>query len=148
DQLKRDVEMTSALARAFMLKKLSNEIVALRALPDQKDGGRIDAVIEGDGRTKIDGKERGVVMRLWVDRATSQLVAARVTIEGDDPLQIVFSGQEREKGVEIPRKIEIFRLDPRRPDRPGEKPELTLFVEELDLAPTLKDEDFAPPKQK
>jgi len=84
-------------------------------------------------------KKTPTKLRLLVAEKDAQLAGVRVAFEGRDPLQMWFARHEVVDGFEFPRKVEVFRAG-------AERPQLTIAVYVLDLAPRLTDADFAPPK--
>lgn len=147
-QLQLDVEMTDTLARAFLLRRLQRELTEAHLLDDVSDGKTTAWVLEGESEIEVAKQKKKTVLRLYIDQKEARLVGARVLVEGDPPLQLCFSKHETIHGVDIPRKIEIYRGDTAKPTPTGSKslPQITVYVEDLELAPKLTAADFQPPK--
>jgi hypothetical protein len=142
-QLSLDVEMTATLARAFLLRRLQGELKDARLIDDVTRDGMTAWVIEGESEVDVAGQKKKTTLWLYVEQKEARLMGARVAIEGDPPLQLCFTKHEDVGGVDIPRKIEIYRVDPK-----GDRLQCTVFVEELELAPKFGADDFKPPKPK
>jgi hypothetical protein len=146
-QLSLDVEMTATLARAFLLRRLQRELKEAHLVDDFTDvdpkthESRTAWVVEGESEVDVAGEKKKTILRLYVEQKEARLMSARVMIEGDPPLLLCFTKHENVGGVDIPRKIEIYRND-------AEKPQCTVYVEELELAPKFGADDFKPPKPK
>ena len=138
-QLASDVEISSALARALLLARLKLELKDLRRLDDVTRGEAKLWAVEGDAVVDMNQKKTPTRLRLLVAEKDAQLAGVRVAFEGRDPLQMWFARHEVVDGFEFPRKVEVFRAG-------AERPQLTIAVYVLDLAPRLTDADFAPPK--
>ena len=145
-QLQLDVEMTDTLARAFLLRRLQAELKEAHLLDDvsrvvdDKTQEKMTAwVVEGNCEIDVAGHKKKTVLWLYVEQKEARLMGARAMVDGDPPLQLCFWKHESVGGVDIPRRIEIYRGD-------APKPQVTVFVEELDLAPKFADNDFKPPK--
>lgn len=145
-QLQLDVEMTDTLARAFLLRRLQKELKDARLLDDvtrvvdEKTRETMTAwVVEGTSEIDVAKQKKKTVLWLYVEQKEARLMGARVMVEGDPPLQLCFWKHATVDGVDIPRKIEIYRND-------APKPQITVSVDELDLAPKLTPADFKPPK--
>jgi hypothetical protein len=151
-QLSLDVEMTSTLARAFLLRRLQRELKEPHLIDDvtyvdpRTKVSMTAWVVEGGSEVDIAGQKKKAVLRLFVEQKQARLMGARVMIEGDPPLQLCFTKHETVGGVDLPRKIEIYRNDPKTPEVDAKTPQCTISVEELELAPKLTPADFKPPK--
>jgi len=145
-QLSLDVEMTATLARALLLRRLQAELKDARLLDDETGFGMTAWVVEGDSEVDVAGQKKKTKLRLYVEQKEARLMGARVVIEGDPPLQLCFTNHQTVDGFDIPRKIEIYRLDPK--TLGDGKLQCTVSVAELDLAPRFGPDDFKPPKPK
>jgi hypothetical protein len=143
-QLQLDVEMTDTLARAFLLRRLQRELKEAKLLDDMTDYGMTAWVVEGRSEIEVAKQKKRTVLRLYIEQKEARLMGARVLVEGDPPLQLCFTRHETVGGLDLPGKIEIYRLKDM--EAPHGELRLTLFVNELDLAPKLTPADFKPPK--
>jgi hypothetical protein len=109
-QLQLDVEMTSTLARAFLLRRLQKELKEphliddVTRVVDEKTQEKMTAwVIEGASEVDVAGKKKKTLLWLYVEQKEARLMGARVMVEGDPPLQLCFTRHESIGGVDIPR---------------------------------------------
>ncbi|MBM4013557.1 MAG: hypothetical protein FJ293_01140 [Planctomycetes bacterium] len=96
-------------------------------------------MIEGTVELPRDGKQVAARLRLWIEAKTQRLLGARLMVAGEKPLQICFTRHQRNDGLDVPRKIEIYVDD-------AKEPEQVLWVANLSVTPQFTDADFAPPK--
>jgi len=143
-QLAIDVELTSALARAFLLRRLQAELTDVKRLDDvqhRDETKKTDLtawVVEGVAQLEVDHEKKRTLLRLYVENQEHHLIGVHVAIEGREPMQIWFRRHQDVRGVDVPRTIEVFREG-------AKQPQTTLIVNDLDLAPHYTDADFAPP---
>src|SRR5262249_19005058 len=136
-QLASDVEITSALVRALQLRLLRRELANLRRLDDATHDAKTLWVVEGDALVEMDKKKTPTRVRLLFTTAAAQLAGVRVVFEGRAPLQIWFAKHVVADGFEFPHRFAVYRDG-------ADRPQAEITVYDLDLAPHLKDADFAP----
>lgn len=120
-QLDHDIEETRLFSRLFFLGKLRPLIAELKRLPDEEGFGHRAYVLSCRGTFSPPQSESDepVELTLWIDQETAYLMGARVRyLDSNRPtLQLCFTQHraEKESGVIIPGKIELYYGDQKQP---------------------------------
>lgn len=138
-QLEEDVELTALLARSFLLRNLGRELRDAHRIADVTAYGMTAWVVEGAIDFTVKGEKKPATLRLFIEQKEARLMGAQLAAAGEEPLVMCFTKHETVDGVDVPRKIEVYR-------GAAKQPQVTLYVKTLELAPKLGPADFTWPK--
>ncbi len=138
-QLQQDFELTELLTGAFQLDRLAPRLTELNLLPDVSAHAITARVVEGKLTVMREGQSKPARVWLYFDEKELHLMGARLMPDGEEAIQVCFTKHERNGGLDVPGKVELWA--------DGEaNPRQTLYIVLLEVAPVFSDADFAPPR--